>query len=44
VPTRRALRDDFDTLCSFRGPREKNTPLIVDPDRVLAAPIASENL
>src|SRR5580658_8882236 len=35
---------DFDILGAFVGPAEADPPLLVDPDRVLALPIARERL
>jgi hypothetical protein len=36
--------DDLDILRSIRGPNETDTPLVIDPDAVLAFPIALEGL
>jgi hypothetical protein len=34
--------DDFDVLWTLRGPPEANSPLVVDPNAVLAGPISSQ--
>src|ERR1051326_5980912 len=40
VATPLVVVDDFDIGRPFLGPSETNTPLIIDPDRVLAAGVA----
>jgi len=36
--------DEFDIVCTFLSPDEAETPLRVDADAVLPAPIADETL